>query len=316
MLAIGNSNAKNLYKPAKGDKFQYKILLTGGKRFPATFIYDVKDDVPSFHWKWGNENPIWGNWNQSKISSFNIANDLTDSSILTNSNLLYLNPILFSKIKSRKNFVLTIKGENYEFKCGETSVYNLPINGAEIKFKLLSATSKNKKWIISVLDNEPFPLIIGLIGDISWQLQSIFPVSLYPITQNLTGNRLDSKQANMFENYTKETCEMIEVSYTDNYKKVVYSEFFCPIVGIRFSLKNDTIVALQLVTDKYQSDGYHWQTYYGYVWGIYRLGDKQTTIESDYGKPIKSLNGKNYYPYKKFYLIYNTNGELERVEYE
>ena len=316
LIAFGSLTAKAAYKPSIGDKFVYKILLRDGKRFPASFIYNEKEKVPAFSWKWGSENPIWGSWQESKISTTNIAINFVETSVLANSNLVYLNQPLFSKIKSHKNFTLIIQGENVEFKCGESRIYNLPIEDANVKCKLLTASSNDGKWIISVLDNEDFPLIVGLLGDISWQLQSIVPAPMFPITQNLIGVKFDSKQADMFKTYIKETCETIEFKYTENFKKVVFNEYFCPIAGIRFSVRNDTIVSLQLVSDNYNRDGYNWQTYHGYVWGIFRLGDKKTTIETEYGKPVSSSSSKNYYPYKRFYLMYNSSGELERVEYE
>ncbi len=316
LIAIDSSIANATYIPSIGDKFVYKILLTSGKRFPATFIYNETEKVPKFYWKWGDENPDWGSWQESKISTSNIAIDNLDSSILTNSNLLYLNQSLYTKMKLHKNFILGIQGENVEFKCGESKSYNLPIEEVNLKFKLLTATSKDGKWLMSVLDNEAFPLVVSLLGDISWQLQNIVPASMFPITQNLIRVKFDSKQADLFRTYAKETCEIVEFKYTDNFKKVVFNEYFCPIAGIRFSLRNDTIVSLQLVSDNYNRDGYNWNTYHGYVWGIFRLGDKQTSIETEYGKPVSTFNGKNYYPFKGFYLIYNSRGELERVEYE
>ena len=86
--------------------------------------------------------------------------------------------------------------------------------------------------------------------------------------------------------------------------------------NVSFSLKNDTIVSLLLLSENSKQDGYTWQTYRGYVWGIYGLGDKRKSIEKQLGKPVSYEEGKSYYPDKGFYLIYNSKGELEMVNYE
>ncbi len=315
LLVSGGISAKYSYKPAAGDKFQYKISKQG-KHFESIFIYDLKDKLPAFHFKWGTEISAWGSWNESKSHNQTIINDLNDTGLLKNCNLIYVSKEIFKQLKSGKNFKLTIQETLCEFKLTKTLDYNLPIEGAEMSFKIVSATSSDNKWIINILDNAPFPLITALLGEVSWQLQTIVPVPMYPITHNLIGSKLEDKNAEMFKTYIKETCVMVEAKYTENFRKVVFNEYFCPIAGVRFSLKNDTIISLQLVSKNYISDGYNWQTYHGYVWGIFRLGDKRKAIEKKYGKPISTSKGKSYYPDKGFYLIFNNKGELEGVEYE
>jgi hypothetical protein len=308
--------AASTYKPANGDKFTYKISHTFGKRYSATFIYNQSQKIPTFYYRWGSESLSWGTWLEPKINSKSIGVNLMDTAQLSKSNLLYLNHSLYKKIKSGKKIVLNLKGEALEFTKSKNTETDLPINEAGLKFKVLNATSKDKKWVISIIDNEFFPLIISIAGNISWQLQSIIPAPIFPITQNLLGMPFDSKQSDMFKSYIKETCEIIEFKYTDNFKKVIFNEYFCPIVGVRFSLKNDTLVSLQLVSENFKENGHDWKTYQGYVWGIYKLGDKKSSIETEYGKSVSTREGKNYYPFKKFYLIYNDNEDLELVEYE
>lgn len=316
LLTSTTGIAATAYKPANGDKFTYKISHTFGKRYSATFIYNQSQKIPTFYYRLGGESIGWGTWTEPKINSNSIAVNLFDTGQLSKSNLMYLNHSLYKKMKSGKKIVLALKGETLEFTKSKNTMTDLPVNGVGLKFKVLKATSKDKKWVISIIDNEFFPLIVSIAGEISWQLQSIIPAPMFPITQNLIGVPFDSKQADMFKTYIKETCETLEAKYSENFNKVVYTEYFCPIVGVRFSLKNDTIVSLQLVSDNFKENGYDWKTYQGYVWGIYKLGDKKTGIETEYGKPVSTREGKNYYPFKKFYLVYSDTGELELVEYE
>jgi hypothetical protein len=83
-----------------------------------------------------------------------------DTAQLSKSNLLYLNHSLYKKIKSGKKIVLNLKGEALEFTKSKNTETDLPINEAGLKFKVLNATSKDKKWVISIIDNEFFPLIL------------------------------------------------------------------------------------------------------------------------------------------------------------
>lgn len=316
ILASLNVYADFTYKPVAGDKFQYKISNGGGKFYQASFVYDLKEKQASFYYKFGNDNPQWGTWTEPKTKNSTLINDLRDTNLIKSCNLIFLNQAIFKQIKSGKNFKLVIQKDEFEFKCGTPADYLLPIDGAGINFKILTATSTDNKWIINVLDNPSFPIITALLGDMSWQLQTIVPVPMYPITQNLVGKKMDDKQVYMFRSYIKETCVMVEASYKENFRKVVFNEYFCPTIGTRFTLKNDTIVSLQLVSNNNRSDGYNWQTYKGRVWGIYGMGDKQKAIEKKTGKPKSNTNGRCYYPKNRFYLLFNKNGELETVEYE
>ncbi len=315
-LALCKASGKNSYKPALGDKFNYKISRSGGKSYPATFVYDKINNTSSFYYKWGSENPKWGTWTAPEISNSTLLKELKDTNYLKRCNVLYLNSEIFKQVKSGKIFKLFIEYEEIEFGACKLNEYLLPIIGAGLKSKILTATSSDQKWIINILDNENFPLITSLLGNVSWQLQSIVPFPMYPITQSIIGESIDSKKAELFKAYIKESCVIVEASYNDNYKKLIFNEYFCPIVGIRFSLKNDTIVSLHLVSKGNRSDGYEWQTYRGYIWGIYGLGDKQKVIEKKFGKPDSTFDGRNTYTKNRLSLRYNSRGELETVDYE
>ncbi|MFM9944924.1 MAG: hypothetical protein ACKVQB_06790 [Bacteroidia bacterium] len=303
------------YKPDVGDKFQYKISRHG-KYFPATFIYDIQENASHFYWKWGNGEPVCGKWNEPENNNSNVLNDLKDTLLIKNTNLLYLNSEIFKQIKAGKNFKLNIQGRDLEFKCGPPMEYELPITGAALKCSVLTAITEDNKVMLHVLDNASFPLITSLIDDVSWELEKIFPMPMFPITHKIVGLKIDNKKADMFNRYIKETCVQLDIDFTEKYKKLEFNEFFCPTVGVRFSTKNDTIVSLQLLSSGSTLYGYRWQTYNGNVWGLFGLGDKRQAIESKFGKPIITKGGKCYYPDRGFYFIYNSEGDLVEVEYE
>lgn len=307
--------SQNSYIPASGDKFQYKISQKGGKYNVGSFVFDKNDKLASFYFKIGNDNPKIGTWIESKIKNNVILTDITDT-LLEQGDLVFINSNLFKQIKSGKNFKLIIQKKEIEFKCGNSLNYNLPLNNASIDFKVISASSIDGRWILNILDNSSFPLITSLLGDISWQLQSIVPVPMYPITDNIVGKRLDDAKASMFRTYFKETSIVVEVTYTENFKKVIFNEYFCPTIGIRFSLKNDTIISLQLLSERNKSDGYDWKTYRGYVWETFVIGDDKKAIEKKLGKPLSNTGSRYYYPQGRFYLLYDKEGKLELVEYE
>ncbi len=316
VLFVRCAYGNNDYRPALGDKFNYKISKSGGKSFTASFVFDLINKTPSFHFKWGTENSRWGTWTESKESHPTLLKEPRDSNFSKQCMLLYVDLDLFRLIKSGKKFKLFIDYEEIEFGPSKVQNFKLPIAGAELNTKILTASTSDQKWILSILDNESFPLITSLLGNTSWQLQSIVPFPMYPITHNLIGEGINAKKAELLKAYINETCVIVEARYSHNFNKVNFSEYFCPTVGIRLSLKNDSIVSLKLVSKGHRSDGYTWQTYRGCVLGIYGLGDKQKDIEKTFGAPNSSIAGRHHYSTYRLSLFYNTQGQLEMVDYE
>jgi len=315
ILANTVLSAKFSYKPSIGDKFQYKISY-GTKHSSAVFIYDIINKSPTFNWKLSGQPNLWGSWYASKAAGVKIVNNLKDTAITNPSNMLFISKVIYKLVRSGKPFKLKMDDEEVEFRRINSQPYDLPLEGAGIKLKILCFATPDHKWTMNVLDNEAFPLIVEMTGRVSWKLLSIVPLPMIPITHNIVGTKITDKNAEMFNRYIHQTCDVIEASYTEDFKRVVFNEYFCPLVGVRFSLKDDTIISLELLSNIDTRESYDWQTYQGYVWGTLKLGTKQKIIENQLGKPVSSEANKNYYPDKRFYLIYNTKGELETVEYQ
>jgi archaellum component FlaF (FlaF/FlaG flagellin family) len=303
------------YKPEIGDKFDYKLVGSGNKKSTAILVFDKLSHLITFHYSFGNDKLTFGSWVESKNKTPKLLIDLNDSS-QADGDLTFLNATSFESLKTGKKFNLLIENEVIEFSKKELTDYLLPIKGISLPFKMFTAISKDKKWSISVLNNDDYPMIIEISGKINWKLNTITPCPSYPITQSLVGQIIDSAKAKLFNTYTSGTCHTLEAKFTENFSKVNFKEFFCPIIGLRYSLKNDTITSIRLLSNTYHSEGYTWHNYRGVFYSIFKIGDSKKEIEKYLGKPFSNSNEKNYYPNHGFSLIYNANNILIEVEYQ
>lgn len=314
-LLMQNCFAQYIYKPKSGDKFTYRISKNN-KVSEAVFIYDIHENSTVFYWKKGIENPEWGTLKRNEKNFNCLSSNIDDTAYNRNCNLIFLNKESFKLLKSKKKINFTVDNKNIVFSFSKSEEFKMPVSGAEFKFKLITVTSADKRYSLSFIDNVEFPMIISLIADAAWQLQSVVPLPMYPITFDITGKTITDKSVVFFKNYTKGTCTNLKAEYTENYKTLIFDEYFCPITGIRFTLKNDTIVSVVLVGKDEKSNDFRWNKYKGYFWGVYGLGTSRETIEKQLGKADSEENGKFFYRNRGFYLIYNSKNELESVEYE
>lgn len=314
-VLIENCFAQYVYKPNPGDKFTYRISKNN-KISETVFVYDLYKNFPVFYWKTGNEIPKWGTMHRTVQNLNYFSSNIEDSLLNINCNIVFLNKETFKLFKSKKKINVNIDKKDIVISYSKSEDFSFPVSGAAFKFKLITLTSTDKRYSVSFIDNAEFPVIVSLIADAAWQLQSVVPLPMYPITFDITGKTMNDKSVFFFKNYTKGTCTNIKAEYTENYKTIIFDEYFCPITGIRFTLKNDTIQSIVLVGKAEFSDDYRWKTYKGFFWGVYSLGTSKDIIEKNLGKADEVENRKYYYRNRGFYLIFNNNDELESVEYE
>lgn len=292
------------------------LISKDAHRFESTFVLNIQNKLSSFYFFWNDKQAKRGCWTESPNAPFIVINNLHDSGIITNGQLLFFSPELFAKIKIGKPITLVVQNSLLEFNLVNSENYALPISGNAIPMKVFNLATADQKYTIQVLDNPSFPLITSFVSDYLWNLQSIMPLPTYPITENLVGLKSTDRKAGLFYRYISGTCSSLEASFTENYRDINFVEFFCPTVGVRYTLKNDTISSLCLFSELKKKDGYLWQTYQGVIWNEFGLGTKRSKIEQVFGKGIAKPGGKWYYPDKRFYLIYNPLNNLVEVEYE
>ncbi|NUM32696.1 MAG: hypothetical protein HUU47_10300 [Bacteroidetes bacterium] len=314
-ILMHNCFALYIYKPKPGDKFTYRISKNN-KINEAVFIYDNNENSTTFYWKLGNEDTKWGKANLSDKNIVCFSTALDDSTINKNCNFIYLSKESFKLFKSKKKINAIIDNSKAVFSHSKTEDYIFPVSGAEFKFKLITVTSTDKRYSISFIDNAEFPVIVSLIAEAAWQLQSVVPLPMYPITFDITGKTIFDKSVSIFKKYIQGTCINFKVEYNENYKTIAFDEYFCPITGIRYTLKNDTIVSVVLVGKNENSNDLIWNSYKGYFWGVYSLGISKKIIVELIGKADKIENGKHFYSNRGFYLIFDSDDKLDSVEYE